>query len=175
MTIFLVIIIGALAGYFYWKVFGCVSGSCIIGQNKYMSALVGALLGLLILTSSSCSGQTVDPVTGQSTQIQTSSVKEDINAQTFAAKINGENVVLLDVRTPQEFATGHIPNATNLNYNDPNFAQNVNALDKSKTYLVYCKSGVRSGNAANLMQSSGFNTIYTLQGGIMGWSEPLEK
>ena len=175
MTIVIVTILGAAAGFIYWKIFGCAFGICPLSQNKYMSALVGALIGLLMITSTSCSGQTVEPVTGQQTTIQASVVKEDVAPDVFAGKMEAENTVLLDVRTPEEFAAGHIPNAINLNYNAPDFTEQVNKLDKSKTYLVYCKAGSRSAGAANIMSTNGFHTIYNLKGGIMAWPNPLEK
>lgn len=176
MTIFLVIIGGGLAGYFYWRVFGCAFGICPLSQNKYMSTLIGALLGLMVFTSSSCAAQTHEEHReANPTTIQSAKVNEDVNPEIFGSKIGTENTVLIDVRTPDEYAEGHIPNALNINFNAPDFAEQMEKMDKSKIYLVYCRSGARSGRAADLMSSSGFNTIYTLQGGVLGWNEPLVK
>ncbi len=77
--------------------------------------------------------------------------------------------VVLDVRTPQEFAAGHLPGAINLDYYSPTFREQLNQLDKSKTYFVYCRTGHRSGEAVKIMKQLGFKKIYDLNGGIMQW------
>lgn len=174
MVILLVTLGGALAGYLYWRIIGCSSGVCAIGRNKYMSTLVGALLGLLIISSESCSAQTDNQqTTGDTATIQAMHVNEEVTPEVFLSKIGEENTVLLDVRTPEEYSGGHIPNAVNINFNAPDFSAQIEKLDKSKTYLVYCRSGARSGRAATSMSEMGFQTIYTLKGGILGWNQPL--
>lgn len=90
----------------------------------------------------------------------------------FEEKIkNSENVVILDVRTPEEFSNGFIKNAINIDYNNEGFESKINELDTSKTYFVYCLSGGRSGEAATLMRSKGFKKVYELQGGILAWKK----
>ncbi len=176
MIILLVTLGGALGGYLYWRTIGCTSGVCAIGSNKYMSTIVGALLALLMVTSESCSAQTNEkPIVTDTTSIQITIVNEDVTPEVFLSKIGNENTVLIDVRTPDEFAGGHIPNAVNINFNAPDFAAQIEKLDKSKTYLVYCRSGARSGRAATSMSELGFQTIYTLQGGILNWKNPLQQ
>jgi thioredoxin 1 len=76
---------------------------------------------------------------------------------------------IIDVRTPKEFATGHLPNAVNINFNDSAFASNIASLDKSKPVFVYCLAGGRSANAAKKMEEAGFTTVYDLKGGVMAW------
>ncbi|KAA9325606.1 rhodanese-like domain-containing protein [Adhaeribacter soli] len=71
-----------------------------------------------------------------------------------------KDLVILDVRTPQEYAGGHLKNAMLLNKNDLDFEAKLKALDKEKTYLVYCAVGGRSGQAAKMMQEMGFRNIY---------------
>ncbi|HEX7366282.1 MAG TPA: rhodanese-like domain-containing protein [Pelobium sp.] len=82
-----------------------------------------------------------------------------------------ENCSLLDVRTPEEFNGGHLKNATNLDFTNPDFKTNLVKLDKNKSYYVYCHSGKRSSGAATLMKSLGFKNVYELQGGIMKWKQ----
>ena len=176
MVILLVTLGGALGGYLYWRIIGCSSGVCAIGRNKYRSTLVGALLGLLIISSESCSAQTDNQqTTGDTATIQAMHVNEEVTPEVFLSKIGEENTVLLDVRTPVEFGGGHIPNSININFNAPDFSAQIEKLDKSKTYLVYCRSGARSGKAATSMSEMGFQTIYTLQGGILNWKNPLQQ
>ncbi len=85
---------------------------------------------------------------------------------------------ILDVRTPAEFADGHLKGALNLDSASPDFAQKLAALDKSTTYLLYCRSGRRSANAATQMSALGFPHLYNLDGGITAWTaanKPVEK
>lgn len=77
--------------------------------------------------------------------------------------------VILDVRTPGEFAQAHLANATLVDFQAPDFAEKLNALDKSKTYLVHCKVGGRSAKARDMMVQSGFKSIVHMDGGIDAW------
>jgi rhodanese-related sulfurtransferase len=84
------------------------------------------------------------------------------------------DAVILDVRTPQEWNEGIIPGAINIDiYQGEAFMDALEALDKTKTYFVYCRSGARSGNACNVMSQLGFEKAFNLSGGIMGWSGPV--
>lgn len=89
--------------------------------------------------------------------------------------------VVLDVRTPAEYASRHVKGAVNLNFYAADFAVQLAALDRQKTYLVYCASGSRSGQAATQMHVLGFAEVYNLAGGFgtlaalpasAGWLEP---
>ena len=78
--------------------------------------------------------------------------------------------VVLDVRTEEEFESGYIPNAKNIDLRmGPGFIDEINNLDKSKSYYVYCRSGARSAQAVQLMLDLGFNETYNLLGGILDW------
>lgn len=87
---------------------------------------------------------------------------------------NTEGAVLLDVRTPEEFASGHIQSAINIDFQNPSFAEDVKKLDTSKPYFVYCRSGNRSGKAVSFMKENGFTKIYELQGGIVASPELIQ-
>lgn len=93
----------------------------------------------------------------------------------FAAQMKKENTVILDVRTPEEYAAGHIPHAVLMNYNAPGFASALDTLNKNKTYLVYCASGGRSAKASSMMAEKGFKEIYNLEGGFSRWNGAKEK
>ena len=77
--------------------------------------------------------------------------------------------VVLDVRTPGEFAQGHLEGAVLVDYLSPGFRGEMAALDKTKTYLVYCRTGNRSTSALGIMTELGFRSYYHLEGGIMRW------
>lgn len=67
--------------------------------------------------------------------------------------------VLLDVRTPEEYAAGHLPGALNLNYRAPDVAEQLARLDPASTYVLYCASGNRSSKTAALLQERGFRHV----------------
>ncbi|MDZ7879794.1 MAG: rhodanese-like domain-containing protein [Saprospiraceae bacterium] len=82
-----------------------------------------------------------------------------------------KNRVLLDVRTPDEFGEAHLKKAKNIDYKDENFEEKISQLDKSKNYYVYCKSGVRTAAAVEVMQKQGFSHVFVLDGGLLAWQE----
>jgi len=79
--------------------------------------------------------------------------------------------VILDVRTPEEFAQGHLSGALNVNLMAPEFERRLGALDKAKTYLVYCRTGNRSEKAIQIMGRLGFRSVYHMSEGIVGWQK----
>ncbi len=79
------------------------------------------------------------------------------------------DLVVLDVRTPEEFAEGHLDNAVNVDFYANDFAGNLAALDKNVPYVLYCRSGNRSGTTAEQMRSLGFTEVYEVDGGILSW------
>lgn len=119
-----------------------------------MKKIIGALIAVSALALSACGGS------GATTQ----------NAADFAKTISDPAVVVIDVRTPGEYASGHIANATNIDVESGMFEQQIASLDKSKTYAVYCHSGRRSANAASIMSKAGFTKIYNLDGGVTAWA-----
>lgn len=81
---------------------------------------------------------------------------------------------LIDVRTPQEFASGHIPNAVNIDIMDQAFAEEIAKLPREKTYHVVCRSGNRSGSACGYMESIGFKEVINIAGGMLDWEGETE-
>ncbi|MBL7802431.1 MAG: thioredoxin [Saprospiraceae bacterium] len=76
---------------------------------------------------------------------------------------------LLDVRTPEEYAKGHLPKALNIDWYEASFAEQAARLDHNKPVFVYCLSGGRSAEAAARLRSAGFSKVYDLDGGILKW------
>ena len=87
----------------------------------------------------------------------------------FSEVISEPGVIILDVRTPEEFNAGHIENAININVADSNFSSEVSKLDKNATVAVYCRSANRSAVATKEMAELGFTDMYDMQGGIIDW------
>jgi rhodanese-related sulfurtransferase len=79
------------------------------------------------------------------------------------------NPVVLDVRTAEEYTTGHLWEAINIDYNSPNFITEISQLNKNVTYVVYCYTGYRSNLARNIMKELGFNYVINITGGLNAW------
>lgn len=94
----------------------------------------------------------------------------DIDPQTFDTWRQSPNVLVLDVRTPAEYAAGHIEGAVNVDYYSPDFEQQLNNLPKKDTVLVYCASGRRSSNSVEALKKAGFSYIGNLTGGYNNYS-----
>lgn len=116
-----------------------------------------------------------------SAQESTTSTEEEamiykvLSSQEFKDKhAAGGESHLLDVRTPEEVAQGQIAGATNINFYDDNFEEQITGLDKNKPVFVYCKSGGRSGKASALFQKLGFKEIYDLKGGYTAWASEIK-
>ena len=118
------------------------------------------------------------------TAITISLLMQDVAAQSttpvsekkFSRLMKKQNAVLLDVRTSEEYQEGHIPGAVLIDVNkQDDFLQQVQKLDKSKRYLLYCRSGKRSEKALVLMKENGFRKIFHLEDGFEGWDGNKEK
>jgi rhodanese-related sulfurtransferase len=83
---------------------------------------------------------------------------------------NNNRLVIIDVRTPEEFNQEHIQNASNIDFYSNNFKEELNKLDKTKTYVIHCRSGGRSSQTLDIMRELGFREVYNM-GGIIQWKE----
>lgn len=90
-------------------------------------------------------------------------------AELIRANAGNRNFVILDIRTPGEYRDGHIQNAVLLDFHSPSFRDNLAALDRNRTYFMYCRSGNRSGRALDMMGELGFMKVFELRGGIKAW------
>ncbi len=135
-------------------------------RNLMMLVLSVSLVIGAVLTGGCVRDETVTPEI-------TTQIIEDITPQEAFTLIqdnqNNPDFVIIDVRTPEEFADGHIENAINLDYYSETFQDELNNLDKDKTYLIYCRSGNRSRNALNIMAELNFREVYNISGGISAW------
>lgn len=109
-----------------------------------------ALLGATALLLTSCSSSSVGKV----------------DAQTWISQAQSSQAQIIDVRTADEFNSGHIAGAINIDVEGGSFTDQISALDKDKTYALYCHSGRRSAIAASDMSKAGFKNIIDLNGGI---------
>lgn len=114
-----------------------------------MKKLVFSLLPILMLVVS-CTAQ------------------QSISVQEFEKRTHEKNIVILDVRTTQEFQGGHLKDALNIDWYSSDFAEKAGELDKEKEILIYCRSGARSNQAMQKLVSMGYK-VTNMQGGIMSW------
>ena len=137
-------------------------------KNLMISAFLGALIIGVLLTSGCI--QTKNNTAQSETQIQ---IIENITPEEAYILIqenkDNPNFVILDVRTPEEFLGDYIENAVNLDYYSDTFRNDLDKLDKNKTYLIYCRSGRRSGNALNITKELDFREVYNMLDGIIKW------
>lgn len=101
---------------------------------------------------------------------------ELLDASSFKKAIEStEKKQIIDVRTPEEFNSGNIENAQNINIYASDFESKIESLDKNTPIFVYCKSGGRSANASQILQEKGFKKIIELKGGMMAWEQSYPK
>jgi len=97
-------------------------------------------------------------------------VAKNISTDEFQEKIKSiDGILVLDVRTPEEVATGAIEGSTHLDIYSPKFKETLERMDKDKPTMVYCAVGGRSGQAMEIMKKMGFKEVYNLSGGIRAW------
>lgn len=128
---------------------------------KRTGILIITLFTLTVLLA--CKDAPPDPVT-----VKNLNVKEGHDL--IEKNKNNPDFVILDVRTPGEFNSGHIQNAINIDYKASDFKDNISNLDKNKTYALYCRSGRRAVASSDIMSELGFQHIYQF-GGIKEWQE----
>ena len=129
------------------------------------AAAMIAMSALVVGGTSACSNTSAS-ASNPSASIATGS---HLSPADFSHAITKTGTVLVDVRTPSEFAAGHIANARNIDVEGATFAADIAGLDKNATYALYCHSGRRSGIAMQAMQQAGFTHVYDLSGGIQNW------
>ena len=99
---------------------------------------------------------------------------DSVDAQEFATALKNPDVQIIDVRTPQEFSEGHIPDAVNIDLESEDFFEQMDCLDKDKPVAVYCRGGRRSKIAAERFVGKGFE-VTELDGGIITWEGEIIK
>lgn len=129
-------------------------------MKKTLLIIFPLIIALSGCTSSDQESMQVSVLTAQDCSSMVSMAEQEKTSDDF---------VLLDVRTGEEYSEAHIPNAINIDFYSPSFSSDVASLDKSKNYLVYCRSGNRSGKAVSIMKEDGFKNTCSLEGGITLW------
>ncbi len=127
------------------------------GARRWWCKIAAAVASLLaVLGLGACSSTT-------------ESSAQHMSLAAFSTAMSAPGTLLLDVRTPAEYAAGHLPGARNLDIEGPGFGAQIASLDKNATYAVYCHSGNRSGVDLEQMAATGFTHLYDLAGGLTAW------
>ncbi len=140
----------------------------IISRLPLSVRLAGAVVVGLAASSSlaGCASDTAAAIAPQ----EVAFTGGHVDSAAFATAMTTPAVTLLDVRTPAEFAAGHLPGAINLDVQSATFATDLATLDPEGNYAVYCRSGNRSRAAMQTMASAGYANTVGLEGGIGAWS-----
>jgi len=139
-------------------------------RNKTLG--VAFAVAALALTSplTACSSTDTEAVAAPvDVIVEAPTAPERVDAAMFSAVVTTPGVTIIDVRTPEEFAQGHIQGAVNYNVQGPDFANQIMGLDPAGVYAVYCRSGNRSQPAVTQLSNIGINSIFELEPGIIGW------
>ena len=147
----------------------CRTGD-ILGDVKRIATVV--IIGVVGLASLTACGSDSDGASTDTSPAAESTSEFAVVSPAEAASIiddGPEDLVVLDVRTPEEFAEGHIDGAVQLDFYRPDFAEQLAQLDPSVPYVVYCRSGNRSGQTVPMMQDLGFTSVADVNGGILSW------
>jgi len=129
---------------------------------------VAAVLLAAALMVGGCADGTVSTTSGPAAATAPAA-GSSLSPSDFAAAAKLSGTVIIDVRTPAEFAAGHIAGAVNVDVQSATFGQQIATLDRAKNYAVYCRSGNRSKAAKAAMQQAGFSHVFDLAGGIQAW------
>ena len=159
-------LIGGVIGYFvFYKLIGCSNGTCPITANPYLSTAYGVVLGILL---AAVIAFPTTPVSKDAAQTPVIEYKR-ITAEEAKARIDsGNDIIILDVRTEEEYNSGHIPNAI-LIPNETIIDKMPDLLpDLDAEILIYCRSGNRSAQAAKKLIAIGYKNVYDF-GGIIDW------
>ena len=130
------------------------------------------LIGLIVISFTLISGCINQEIDSTESDLQNQIIENINSKESFDLIQNNKdnlNFVIIDVRTSNEFLEGHIENSINIDYNSNTFKTELSELNKSKKYLIYCRSGRRSASALSEMKSLQFIEVYNMLGGINQW------
>ena len=123
----------------------------------------------MLLATGRARSEETNPATGDAQSEMLRTVPPQEGLELVQRNKDNPSFVILDVRTPEEFESGHIEGAINIDYYHPGFQVELGKLDKTKTYLVYCRTGNRSEKAFVVMKELKMKEVYVLDGGITAW------
>ena len=143
-------------------------------KKQFVTLSLLILLALLSLAVYGCSYINGEALTGSApTPVQKELIRDVSTAEAFAiiaANAGHADFTIIDVRTAEEYAAGHIQGAVNRDIYSPTFKDDINKFDKHNIYVVYCRTGIRGAAARDIMKGLGFQEVYNISGGILDWT-----
>lgn len=130
---------------------------------KMIKPISTLAVAVSMIAMTSCNAQSSGDSSGQE------GVYQVLNVEQYEKQISGDEVLVIDVRTPNEYKSGHIEGAVLVDVTAGSFDQKIQEYDKNQPVYIYCRSGSRSANAMRKMKAMGFTEIYDLRGGAMNW------
>ena len=144
----------------------------MLWKKTFVALLIITLTASIVLLPG-CTCNEEEPKDGDNITPVPSQVIEDISISEAFNLIQqnqgNSDFVVLDVRTANEYNSGHIESAIMIDFYTDTFEAELSLLDKDKTYLIYCRSGNRSAQARDIMENLGFSVVYNMQGGFNDW------
>jgi rhodanese-related sulfurtransferase len=139
-------------------------GVRLINMYRAMKKLMIGILGLSLAVA--CNSGVSNP---EEADANADVTFENISVQQALEMKNSGEVVIIDVRSQDEFSSGHIEGALNIDVNSPGFEEKISDLNKTDRYVIYCHSGRRSAKSADILVNTGFVSVYNVKGGISEW------
>ena len=133
-------------------------------------APIGVALSMGLTGCSGGAGDSAPEASEDVAAAPMSSVRDVTAAEAGDLIAQDSSLIVLDVRTPEEFAAGHVDGAINLNVMSEDFTEQLAQLDPAKTYVLHCKSGGRSAKALEVLKGQNFESIVHMTDGFDGWA-----
>jgi len=143
----------------------------MVGVATYRRALVAACLAMGLAVAGCGDGADSAATSDSSAAAADLPAAGVVSVEVASDLAARDDVVVIDVRTPEEYDEGHLEGATRIGLADADFRDQLDELDRDASYLVYCRSDNRSGQAVAVMNEMGFTTVWDMDGGIVAWSE----
>jgi len=137
----------------------------IMGKDRYQIIFIATFILALLIPISFASPDSNLNLSTKSNAMNIST------GDAYALIQNSSKIVIIDVRTPLEYQSGHLDGAINLDYYSDGFLNNLTSLDKNSTYIIYCRTGIRGGMALETMRDLGFKNVYNIIGGLTQWAQ----
>ena len=140
----------------------------------WLGIFVLVLASMMVLTGCTSTETNTEPKMAVVSETTVQTIVTNVSAREayslIQEKMDDPDFKIIDVRTPDEYNTGHVEGAINIDYNSDTFKDKLVELEKSGEYLVYCRSGARSSGAVKVMEELEFTMIYHMNGGVIDWS-----
>lgn len=138
-------------------------------KKSLVPAITPLCILLIFFWFQACSHSSENSLNSYSSKNSLKTISPKMASDLIAKHKSNTDFIILDLRTPREFKSGHIGKAILLDYYSKTFTDELKRLDKSKIYLIYCRSGNRSGKTLDLVKKMGFSHVYNMDQGIKGW------